>query len=82
MTDESGIHLFIPHISRIPRLGGRAPCIARANPDKGSRRQKGFNAMGAYFNEKQKCYFPTVVSFFETTISINIQNPIEQPHNF
>jgi hypothetical protein len=21
MTDESGIHLFIPHISRIPRLG-------------------------------------------------------------
>jgi hypothetical protein len=23
MTDESGIHLFIPHISRIPRLEGR-----------------------------------------------------------
>jgi hypothetical protein len=38
--------------------------------------------MGAYFNEKQKCYFPTVVSFFETTICINIQNPIEQPYNF
>jgi hypothetical protein len=43
----------------------------------GSRRQKGFNAMGAYFNENKKSYFPTVVSFFETTNCINIQNPID-----